>query len=264
MLRALLLLYLLSLSISSTCQRSNPFDITRSKSKTEQIDTTQTSSESEIPTKIEGDNPFDISHIPIRKNQYQEIEKLSFKQEKKASETIALNYGPLWLIILSLCIIAFIVIRKKDHYYTLLRSLVNDNFMRLSNHEQNGGQSLVYILGYLLFLINASLLIDLILKKIFNVFLGNQYLIVGIFLVLFFVGKHVINYIFSHIYDFAKESQLYDFTIISIYNLLSIVFVSMNILIVFGPDAWIRPLAVAGLAFFILFLFIRYYHTCPK
>ncbi len=246
----------------SIAQDKNPFDIVRNQDSilTENVDTLgNTNSDFSEATKIEGVNPFDVSHIPIRKNQYEEIEKLTFKKDESNKETIAISYMPLWIIILSLCILAFIVYLRKDHFVILIKSLVNDNFMRLTNYENNGGVSLIYLLGYALFLINISLFVYLILSRIFNVHWTFQFLSILGSLTLFFAGKHVINGIFARIFFVQKENDIYNFTIISIYNILAAIMVSINILIVFGPSIWLKSLIVTGLFVFTIFLMARYY-----
>ncbi|MBT8189528.1 MAG: DUF4271 domain-containing protein [Saprospiraceae bacterium] len=242
-------------------QKENPFDVFRDKDTvfikaTESILQNDNISE---PTKIEGDNPFDISHIPIRKNQYEEIENLSFKKDEGKKETIAISYGPLWALTLSLCLLAYMIFIKKDHFMTLLRSLFNDNFLRVINYEQNGGKNLIYILGYILFILNIGLFIYLVLTELFE--LDNQFgvLFLAIALIIFYVGKHIVNSIFSKIFYVSRENEIYDFTIITFYNFISIFFLVINILIVFGPNVWIKPMAATGVFIYIAFLLLRYY-----
>ena len=254
------LLFTLLIPFGLKGQKENPFDVVRdhdtvitNKSNAVISDTLINES-----TKIEGDNPFDISHIPIRKNQYQEIENLSFKKDK-AKETIAISYGPLWIIAISLCLIAYMIYIKKDHFMILLRSLVNDNFLRLINYEQNGGKTLIYILGYCLFLLNIALFIFLVTKELFNVDQGISVFVLALVLIVFYPGKHIVNAIFSKLFYVVKENEIYDFTIISIYNIIAIFFVVINILMVFGPELWIKPLVAAGVLIYIVFLLLRYY-----
>lgn len=241
-------------------QKENPFDVFRDQD-TVFINTIPSSIPKEIiteSTKIEGDNPFDISHIPIRKNQYQEIENLSFKKDV-AKETIAISYGPLWIIALSLCLIAYMIYIKKDHFMILVRSLVNDNFLRLINYEQNSGRNQIYILGYCLFLLNIGLFIFLVTRALFDVDLGFGAFILAFALIIFYLGKHIVNAIFSRVFYVSKENEVYDFTIISIYNIISVFFVVLNILMVFGPNGWIKPLSATGVFIYITFLLLRYY-----
>jgi len=249
----------LFISYSAVGQGVNPFDIFRSDDSlsTQEIDIISVENNFET-TKIEGENPFDVSHIPIRKNQYEEIEKLTFKT-KKNKETIALSYLPLWLIALSLCILAYMIYLKKDHLMILLRSLINSNFMRLSTYEQNGGKTPVYLMGYGLFVINIVLFTHLMLVKLFDVTIDYQFGKLLLFAIFFYGGKHVVNKFFAEIFFLTKENKIFDFTLITIYNILSVFFVVLNILIVFGPNVWLKVLTSFGIFIYIMFLLSRYY-----
>jgi len=249
------LIFLISIKLIG--QVKNPFDIIRSTQDTVEklspIEANQTES-----TKLEGDNPFSISHIPIRKNQYAEIENLTTTQNT-GRENISLAYLPLWIIIISLCLIAYQLFIKRDHLAILIKSLTNDNYMRMTNYEENGGRSVGYFIGYLIFLLNFSLFLYLILTKHFGIDRDYFYLILLGLAVLFFVGKHFINTFFGWLFNASKESQIYDFAIITNYNLMAAIFLIINIFLVFGAATWVKPLAILGVLMFIIFLLSRYY-----
>ena len=243
-------------------QSNNPFDIVRSTDTNAVVATSiipvKEQSTQEV-TKIQGDNPFTISHIPIRKNQYKQIESLKIERNDIQKENISIGYIPLWIIIFSMCLVAYMLFLKKNHIAILLKSLMNDNFMKLTNYEENGGKKMAYILGYFLFLINFTLFLHLVTTKIFS--FDQPYQVFYIFgvIVIFFLGKHVINGLFSWVYEFGKMTQVYDFTIVTVRNLMSIIFLCLNILLVFGPDIWSKGIASFGVFVFISFLISRYY-----
>ncbi|MBT8234337.1 MAG: DUF4271 domain-containing protein [Saprospiraceae bacterium] len=238
-------------------QTSNPFDVFH-KNDTVPKAVIIEDVAPEASTKLEGENPFSISHIPIRKNQYRQIEQLHIQTDQK-KENISIGYLPLWVIVLSLCFLAYILFNTKSFILNLLRSLSNDNFMRLTQYEQNGGRSIPFFLGYLLFLINFSLFLFLVINSVFMPLESSNYWLISLAVAVFFVGKHIAIAIVSWIFEFQKEAQLYDFTIITIRNLLAVFFLVLNILFVFGPEIWSKGLAVLGLIIFITFLMSRYY-----
>lgn len=238
-------------------QQSNPFDIIRNDTIREVTAPVQAEPEEES-TKLEGENPFSVSHIPIRKNQYEQIEQLSTRN-RKAEESISISYLPLWIVAISLCILAFVLVRRKDHIVSLVRSVFNNNLMRLRANEENNGMSLIYMCGYLLFIINLSLFLYMVAEKAFGIQMAYGYYMILLGLIVFFWGKHLVLAFFSGLFDFEKEALVYGFTINTLYNLLSLFFLSLNILLLFGPDTWIRPLALAGASLFIIFLLSRYY-----
>ena len=54
------------------------------------------------------------------------------------------------------------------------------------------------------------------------------YILLGISVMLF-LGKHLVNLVFSWVFEVDKELRIYDFTIISFYNLLGLFFLVLNI-----------------------------------
>ena len=265
MLRRISILILLLCSIGLSGQRSNPFDLIRNDeaelkqdtASTSLIDAQETLSDT-VETKLEGENPFTVSHIPIRVNQYRQIEQLNINRDQER-ETISLSYAPLWVLAFSLVLLASILYTKKNHILTLVRSLSNDNFMRLTNYENNEGFTRVYFSGYMLFLINIILFIFLTLTQVFNLPQDGLSLWIIIGSIVFFVGKHIVVWMAAWLYELQKEASLYNFTIVTITNLLAVIFLFLNILFVFGPEVWASAIAISGSFFFIIFLISRYY-----
>ena len=155
------------LATTVLAQKTNPFSISRSTPEPPKENVSEPA-DTLINTKIQGENPFNISHIPIRKNQYEEIERLAISSTRVAEQDITLGYLPLWIIVASLCMLAYLLYHKKDHILVLLRSITNENFMRLTSYEENGGKSIPYILGYIIFLLNAALFLYLYITKVLN------------------------------------------------------------------------------------------------
>jgi hypothetical protein len=239
-------------------QRENPFNIYHVENSVPRAVIIEDVIEEETSNKLEGENPFNISHIPIRKNQYKQIEQLTTRpgQEK---ENISIAYSPLWILAISLCFLAYIFFIKKSHLMSLLRSLSNDNFLKMMHYEQNGGRSAVYFLGYSLFLINFALFLYLVAQNVFNARFDTSLAFIFLGVTGFFIGKHIVIALVSWVFEFQKEAQLYNFTIITIRNILAIIFLTINILFVFGPSIWSKALAIIGAFFFVIFLISRYY-----
>jgi len=239
-------------------QRSNPFDIYHTDDSIPKPIPIENISEEATSNKLEGENPFSISHIPIRKNQYKQIEQLTIQKDQEKEE-ISISYRPLWILAISLCLLAYMFFVKKSHLLSLVRSLSNDNFLKLMNYEQNNGKSIVYFIGYCLFLINLALFLYLVVQNVFkpNIEIQLGYIFLGV--IAFFIGKHIVIGAISWVFEFQKEAQLYNFTIITIRNIMAMIFLTINILFVFGPLFWSKALAITGAFFFIIFLISRYY-----
>ena len=189
MIRFLGIVLLMVFSAQLYSQNNNPFDLTGRDSliQTPEIEVEDSVSlKDEI--KIEGENPFTVSHIPIRKNQYEQIEQLTI-QDRGAQESISISYLPLWIVVLSLCLLAFVLIKKKNHIYTLLRGIFNNNLLRLTAYEENAGLSVVYLSGYILFIVNIALFIYLVSEKALEILFGIQLLLDPAGVSRFFLGK---------------------------------------------------------------------------
>lgn len=264
---------LLSLMVSVVCgQEKNPFDleerdtlIEKTSLEVQEVEAIPDSSKiqmkedtaSAIP-QVNSNNPFSISHVPIRKTRDEQKVTTAIKDNIQ-KETISISYLPLWIVILSLCVLAVIIVIKATHLIELVKSIFNNNLMRLTAYEENGGLTLSYILGYLLFLVNFSLLLYLGADKIFGIRIEAGYFFILVAVLVFFVGKHIILFFTSLLFEFEKEAQIYSFTINSFYNIQGLFLLCLNILLVFGPDNWGRGLAFAGVFIFIIFLLSRYY-----
>jgi hypothetical protein len=209
--------------------------------------------------KLEVENPFTISHIPIRKNQYKKIESLKTTQKSSDKETISISYLPLWIMCLSLCLLAFMLFLKRNHINILLRSVMNDNFMRMTGYDENLGKSWPYVLGYGLFIINVALFIVLVLQRVFEINESYMLLWAIVLCTIFFLGKHLLAAFFSWVFDYKKESGYYQFMIISFRNIMSLIFLALNIVFVFGSANWSNALGLLGVGIFLIFLLSRYY-----
>ncbi len=237
-------------------QENNPFSVYHN------AETITAPAETEVEevtdTKLKVDNPFTVSHIPIRKNQYKKIESLrTIPRQQK--ESISLSYLPLWITTFCFCLLAYLLFIKKQHVNNLVRSLLNDNYLRMMSYEENGGKSLPYMIGYLIFIINIILFVVLVTAKLEVGVDSNwlKYIVASI--LLFILGKHLVLSIVSWIFEFEKEADLYQFTIVSFRNVMALVFLLINVLIIFGGESWVRPLAMSGIIIFLIFLFSRYY-----
>jgi len=254
----LLIIFFMGISQLANSQLNNPFDVYHVEDTVPKAVILEEVVDEVTSNKLEGDNPFNISHIPIRKNQYKQIEQLAIQPDQE-KENISIAYSPLWILAISLCFLAYMLFVKKSHLLGLLRSLSNDNFLKLMHYEQNGGRSVVYFLGYCLFLINFALFLYLVVQNVFTTSVNAGLVVIFLGVLGFFIGKHIVIGLVSWIFEFQKEAQLYNFTIITIRNLLAIIFLTINILFVFGPSIWSKALAIIGAFFFIIFLISRYY-----
>ncbi len=244
-------------------QGTNPFSVFHSEDTISapiiSVNATTAATNEQELNKLKVENPFTISHIPIRKNQYKKIESLKTTQKSSDKETISISYIPLWIMCLSLCLLAFMLFLKRNHINVLLRSIMNDNFMRMTGYDENQGRSWPYLIGYMLFIINVALFIVLVLQRVFDV--KQSYMILWgiIFCTVFFVGKHLVAGFFSWVFNYDKESGFYQFMIISFRNIMSLIFLALNIVFVFGSPDWSKALAMLGVGVFLMFLLSRYY-----
>lgn len=238
--------------------QENPFDIVRSNSDSTAIAPVDIRQDDDVQTKIEGDNPFSVTHIPIRQNQEQEIAQLK-TIPSQADKSIDINYLPLWLGILSLILLALQLIVRRDHILLVIRTIFNNNLMRLTAYENNNGWSTAYLLGYLLFLLNLALLLFYNLQpQMAGTTVGIYFALLGA-VALFFLGKHLLLSLFALLFEFTKHSAVYSFTILSFYNLMAVILVCLNLILVFGPASWVRIFTVIAVVIFIIITLSRHY-----
>ena len=205
-------------------------------------------------------NPFDVSHIPIRKSKLKkEANAFSTKkvEQKQNTNEKGSNAFLFWLNLLTGFILAIVINTQRGALSKITKAITNENVLKLNHREEKRGTKGHYLLLYFSFFVNAAIFIYLIAYQmnglngwsVFQtIFLG----VCGVYLV-----RHLFLSIVSKSFPIEKEVSLYGFTIQSFNLFIGILLIPMNLIIAFGPENIAVPLIYVTLVIIGLLILLR-------
>ena len=132
----------------------------------------------------------------------------------------------------------------------------NENVAKLSFREFQSGSNVQYYLSYILFIINMSVFVYLLINSVgVQKSLTNLLLSFAAILGIYIVRHGVLSYM-GMIFPLKKEVSFFSFNIF-LYNILfGMVLIPINVILVLGPQNITKSILVTGcLVFFIFFIF---------
>ena len=204
-------------------------------------------------------NPFEVSHIPLRK-----ARKTSSNLNKATGQK---SNGPksngqflFWVLLFTSIVFAIVFSQNYSNVVKIARSILNDNMLRQSMNQEKSGTSLLFLVLYFLFAINISI----VLYKYVNTntdFSGfiNWFILLGSILGLY-LGRHLCYRLIGFIFPVSKEIGQYSYTT-GLFNVfLGLILLPMNLFIVFAPDKLsvsLMYISLIMIGFFYLFRLFR-------
>jgi len=183
-------------------------------------------------------NPFDVSHIPIRKSKLKK-EADAFKTSIKktgGSKSKDSNAFLFWLCLLTGFILAIVINTQRGAITKIAKAITNENMLKLNHREEKKGVNGHYILLYFSFIVNAAIFAYLILYHKFDQSGWYTFQLCFFGILLIYVAKHIFLSIISSGFPIQKEVSLYGFTIQSFNLFTGIVLIPLNLIIAFGPE----------------------------
>ena len=211
------------------------------------------------------DNPFEVSHIPYRRSELKKQAnnttttktKSNTKRRSIVNVSSTSNTFIFWLVLFTLLLLAIVVNVQRNAISKVVRSITNENVLKLSKREENGGLTGHYIMLYVVFFINLACFIYLLAKHYigFNGF-SNWLLIfaavAGIYLI-----RHISMMFIGQIFDISKDSSLYSFTIMTFNIFLGLVLIPINLVVAFSPTEIGNIALYVGIGLILILLLIR-------
>lgn len=198
----------------------------------------------EVEEDNENVNPFDVSHVPIRRSKLKN-EADAFTTKKALNNPQNKEKGSnaflFWLILLTGFILAIVINTKRGVISSVTKAITNENVLKLNHREEKKGANGHYLLLYFSFFINAAIFGYLVLYH-FNGMNGWQVFqlmflsILGIYLI-----RHLFLKLIGGSFPIQKEVSLYGFTIQSFNLFIGIMLIPMNLIIAFGPEKTAIP-----------------------
>ncbi len=242
----------------------NPFDVIRSNDTLQQVNAVDSVGSTITDSLVAPDagraiNPFDVSHIPLRKNQVRTRKQAITSTSGTNERVITMSYLPFWLLILSLLLLSLTFFIVRDYFIKMVRSMFNDNFLQTLAYEQKNGMSFPNIMLNLILGLNAACLVY-ILTAVETIGMAPV-----LFFLLLFLGmiglmilRLVVLNILGWIFPIHKELKNYTFAIFLSNSFLALFLIFLNIFLVFGPESWESGLKMLAVFFFGVYLLMRY------
>ena len=206
-----------------------------------------------------GENPFDVSHIPIRKSKLKteaDAFKAPAKQARDKSSTSS-NAFLFWLNLLTALIIAIVINTNRGAIQKISNSITNENVLKLIHREAKKGVVGVYLLLYFSFFINAAIFIYLFLFHFYKIHGWMSFQWTFLALVAIYLARHVFLRVIGQVFPFKKESQLFSFTIQTFNLFIGIILIPFNLIIAFGPENTALPLIYIALGLIGILVLLR-------
>ena len=267
-------LFFFSLGLLDAQSKKNPFDVDIKEENKESIvpdkvkkldksgnvfdiiDRKEVKSQKSISKSVEFDNPFEVSHIPLRKSQIKNLNRSeSIKLVEKPKKDA--YYLPMILVLISCVLLGIALARDRSSLGSIYRTLNNKNFSSTFQRENSGGINLNLLLLYSLFFINVALFIFQVIPIWFGSLTLNYSYLLLFFCVIYF-GRHFLMNVFSWLFPVSEVVRPYNFTIQMANTALGILLIPMNLLLAYGPELLNTSIIYIGIALIIIMLIIRY------
>ncbi len=209
------------------------------------------------------DNPFEVSHIPLRRSEL---------KEQSASNRVMANNGDkrsvvhtesssntfiFWLVLFTLLLLAIVVNVQRNALSKVVKSITNENVLKLSRREENGGLTGHYIMLYVVFFINLGCFIYLIAKHYSGLNGFSNWLIVFASVTGVYLIRHISMAFLGQIFNIGKDSGLYSFTIMTFNIFLGLALIPINLVVAFSPLEIGKVAMYIGIGLILILLLIR-------
>lgn len=244
-------------SNAAVCQnnRSNPFEVSARIQNLPSAEVERDTSSKDTSVVGRSDNPFEVNHVPLRRQQFKPVQKV-IEDIAKVKPKVSTSFI-FWIMIFSWAMLAVVISHKTSLLGYLLRSMFNLNMMKLTKRDEASGYNFHFALLYLCFFINLSVFIYLLQRHFggqegIKIWLLCFAAVCGVYLI-----RHSFMWTLGVLFPVTKESSLYSYIILVFNILLGIVTVPVNLLLAYGPENMHLLFLYAGLGLVGLFYIMR-------
>ena len=181
-------------------------------------------------------NPFEVDHVPIRKNRLSEqVKKVDFGTAI-VSSTAKTNNFLIWLLMISAALLAIVVSSRRNIIGVIYRSVFNENMLKLFHREESQKPSSHIILLYAIYAINACTFIYLSVSGKSTIKGLKLWATLLLLVLLVYAIRHLSLSVLGYLFRIEKSTGLYSFTVMLINFAIGLMLIPFNLLIAFGPD----------------------------
>ncbi len=237
------------------------FDVYRDSS--EVIEPIQESKTIVNAPEVSETNPFEVSHIPLRKNQQVVVnnEQIPVAKRKKQSGTSSEleNYIPLSVCGASAFLLGLLLFYNRSLAAEIIQAIMNFNYMQSFRAKMTTSLLPQSACLYLIFFANMALFIMLCYRNFSSSDFKIQiFLLMGL-VALVYLGRHLLLRVFGWIFELNSEAGSFSFVIALINFALGIVLIPINLFIAFAPANLSKVVVFIGLLLVLMFLIFRYF-----
>ena len=275
---------LAKISPSVSEQKTNEEIATREESNQESISISEGASEEELSflerqqKKLLNSNPFNVSHIPIKKGKKSAVAErksektLELSEEvstpdannevdisrTKTSKPINANKFIFWLLLLQLLLITSLLGINREIIRKISRSISNDNFAKLVSRDYNGGYNALFVILYILFFFSLSIFIYLLFRNNYGLNGFSKYLLVLLSVIGVYGFRHIFQGFSGYIFPFGKTSSYYNFMIILFNSFLGLILIPVNVIVAYAPSGLANFVLYLGVAAIVIMYLLRF------
>jgi hypothetical protein len=259
--------YLLLLFVSlwdlraQSAPRTNPFEVPSRIQSSTSIASSQDSlgisqdSSTMDSLKMSG-NPFEVNHVPLRKNNQNSLGTNTIQQISKVKPVVSSQFV-FWIMIFSWLFLAVVISTKTNLLSYLVRSVFNNNMMKFTKRDETNNNQFLLVLLYIVFLINFSVFLYLVQKKYTSQDGIKIWVLCFLAISLIYLIRHVSMWLLGNVFPVEKESSLYNYIILVFNIIFGISIIPVNLILKYGPTNLTQPMIYLGLALFLLYFIVR-------
>jgi hypothetical protein len=200
-------------------------------------------------------NPFDVSHIPLKKRDLSENPVKTNKIQYFKSEK---NFI-FWLSLLILALLSLVLNTKTGLILNMAKSIENENVLKMLKREEKNGFSGHYVILNIIFLLSFSIFIYLIATKYIETPTMIIWLFILIGVVVFYFGKYILYWFVGLIYPVKKEVSFFSFSMTTYNILFGVILIPLNLVLAFGPEGYSNILVWIGVVILLLLQLVLYF-----
>lgn len=229
--------------------------------------------------KLMSQNPFNVSHIPLKRStkstkiRERVVEKaaqeVSLSAETQAAPTpisstresiveSKINKFIFWLLLLQLLLITSLLGINREIIKKIYRSISNDNFAKLVSRDYNGGYNALFVILYILFFLSLSIFIYLVFRKFYGANGFAKYLLALLSVVGIYSFRHVFQGFTAYVFPFGKTSSYFNFMIILFNSFLGLILIPINIIVAYAPNGLATMGVYLGIGSFVILYLLRF------
>ena len=203
---------------------------------------------------LRSQNPFEVSHIPLLRKKGASIGQIEIKLQPKVSNTFIF-----WIMLFSWALLALVLGNRRDILPKLIRSVFNENMLKLTKKQDGDRLNLHFAIIYMVFCINASVFTYLIIKYSGGLSGTKYWFYILCIITLVYIVRHVMLSLTGWIFPLEKATSLYSFLIMVLNLVTGLLLIPVNLGMAFGPASFFKPVMIFGLVCIGLSLLLRYF-----